>query len=450
MSKQFNSLSLPEAWRGPAVKPSLVDLKQFRDHPHRFLLELAREHGDIFWYGAGPIRFVFGARPEHVHHVLVEGQQHYSKRTFQYGFLKEVTGDGLLTSDGTLWRERRRIQQPAFRKKRLDLVSDSTRRATARMLDAWANRDQPELDVASEMFELSLDVVMDVLFGYTIGDEAADVVGATLGVLHHLIRRSRSIPGIPSWLTPRRHAEYAQSLAVLDGVIARILQRGRASGGRAGDEPETLLDLLVEAEGEQRITPEGVRNEMMTMIIAGHETVASALTWAWHLLGTAPDDVAALRNEADAANDSAAGLEILSSLTYARNVISEALRLYPPAWIVTRRSEGAATNTPSWLPRGTLVMLSPFVTQRLEAYWPDPDVFNPRRFEAPVANGTWFPFGAGQRLCIGKDFALVEAAIILSDVSRRFTLRPTSDPVREYSGVTLQPEGGLPMTIAPR
>ena len=197
MSRQFNSPSLPVVWRGPAVKPSVVDLKQFRDQPHRFLLELAREHGDVFWYGAWPIRFVFGARPEHVHHVLVEGQQHYSKRTFQYGFLKEVTGDGLLTSDGTLWRERRRIQQPAFRKKRLDLVSDSTRRATARMLDAWATRDQPELDVASEMFELSLDVVMDVLFGYTIGDEAADVVGATLGVLHHLIKRSRSIPGLP-------------------------------------------------------------------------------------------------------------------------------------------------------------------------------------------------------------------------------------------------------------
>ena len=202
------------------------------------------------------------------------------------------------------------------------------------------------------------------------------------------------------------------------------------------------------------------------MIIAGHETVASALTWAWHLLGTSPDDVAALRKEADAANESAAGLDIMSSLSYARNVISEALRLYPPAWIVTRRSESTsentsentsestskhtATNTQSWLPQGTLVMLSPFVTQRLEAYWPEPDVFNPRRFEAPVANGTWFPFGAGQRLCIGKDFALVEAAIILSDVSRRFALRPTSAPVQEYSGVTLQPEGGLQMTIEQR
>lgn len=452
MAASTNTARAPSIWHGPIVKPSLRDLKEFRDQPHRFLLALAREHGDVFWYGAGPVRFVLGARPEHVQHVLVQGQGTYSKATFQYDFLSEVTGDGLLTSDGALWRERRRIQQPAFQKKRLDLVSEATLRSTSRMLDRWQQRSEATVDVASEMFELSLDVVMDVLFGYHIGDEAADVVGATLGVLHHLIRRSRSMPGLPSWFRPARHRDFKRSLAVLDGVISRILDRRRTSGQTvAGD--GTLLDLLVDAEGEHRITPEGVRNEMMTMVIAGHETVASALTWAWFLLGDTPEyarglrDEAAAANQATAADDSAAGVGLLAARPLARNVISEALRLYPPAWIVTRRSE-ASPGDSNALPPRTLVMLSPYVTQRLEQYWPDPDRFDPTRFDRPVQSGTWFPFGAGQRLCIGRDFALVEAVVVLSEVSRRYRLSPVNQHTEEYAGVTLQPLGGLPVVIS--
>jgi cytochrome P450 len=324
------------------------------------------------------------------------------------------------------------------------------------MLARWQATDSGRVDIADEMFRLSLDVVMDVLFGYDIGDEAPEIVGATLGVLHYLIKRSRSVPGIPSWMYPRSHVTFKRSLAVLDGVIARVLaerRRERASRSDAGSESETLLDLLIEAEGEARITAIGVRNEMMTMIIAGHETVASALTWAWRLVGDDAHVAQRLRDEGRAllasADSGEGGVESISHLGFARNVLSEAMRLYPPAWIVSRKSEPESNVRPDrWLPRGTLVMLSPYVTQRLQSYWPDPDRFDPTRFEGAVAPGTWFPYGAGQRLCIGKDFALVEATIVLSDVSRRYRLKPLSSSSRDYAGVTLQPEGGLDVELS--
>ncbi len=433
--------NIPDLWNAEPVKPALSDLVRFRDQPHRFLLDLARDNGDVVWYGAGALKFVLGSSPDHVKHVLIDGQRVYTKRTFQYGFLSEVTGDGLLTSDGETWRVRRRIQQPAFRRDRLALVAAATRRSTQKMLDAWSADGRETVNIADEMFALSLDVVMDVLFGYDIGVRAPEIVEATLGVLHYLIKKSRSLPGLPSWLSPMQRRDYRKARAVLDGVIDTILARHQPGAA----EHATLLDLLMEAQDDDRITPAGVRNEMMTMIIAGHETVASGLTWAWRLLGDAPEVAERLATEARGGADGALGLPL------ARNVISEALRLYPPAWIVTRRAEpdiGSGVSANGWLPPNTLVMLSPYVTHRLERFWERPNEFDPSRFDRPVAPNSYFPFGAGQRLCIGKDFALVEAAIVLSEVSSRYRLQPLTPDDVEYAGVTLQPEGGIEVRLS--
>jgi cytochrome P450 len=438
---------IPSIWQGTHVKPSLSDLVQFRDQPHRFLLELVRTYGDIVWYGKGRLGFVIGAHPKHVQHVLVEGQRIYLKTTFQYRLLSDVTGDGLLTSEGDLWRERRRIQQPAFHRTRLALVSEATVRATDQMWKRWMDEGRRTVNIADEMFRLSLDVVMDVLFGHPLGDRGPEIVDATLGVLHHLIRRSRSIPGIPSWLSPGPHRRFHRALHMLDDVIGEVLKERRLRPGLGNGSLRNLLDLLIEAEDADKITPEGVRNEMITMIIAGHETVASALTWAWWLLACNPEAEAALRDEARTQTH-AEGLEALATLPTARNTISEALRLYPPAWIVTRRAEPEEDSS-DWLPKNTLVMLSPYVTHRLPAFWPEPDRFMPERFNQTPVPGSYFPFGTGPRLCIGKDFALVEATLVLTETARRCRLRAMSDSVSEYAGVTLQPEGGLMMEVVP-
>ena len=435
---------LPD-WQGPMITPSLMDLKMFRDHPHRFLLDLTRKHGEVVWYGVGPLHFVIGTQPKHIQHVLVEGQKVYTKDTFQYRLLTDVTGEGLLTSEGDLWRERRRIQQPAFQRKRLDLVSTATLRATRQMLNRWEEENRREVDAAAEMFRLSLDVVMDVLFGYPLGDRAPEIVKATLGVLDHLIERSRSVPGIPSWFSPASHFRSQRALQDLEDVIASVLAHRRSL--KEPRDPSDLLDLLLAAEGEDRITAKGIRDEMMTMIIAGHETVASALTWAWWLIGKSPEVEGALADEARSIPPTAEGLAVLQALPYARNTISEALRLYPPAWVVSRKSEPNGEDPSRWLPEGTLVMLSPYVTQRHPDLWPDPERFDPKRFETMPPAGTYLPFGTGPRLCIGKDFALVEATLVLTEVARRCRLRPTAHTATDHAGVTLQPEGGLPVEI---
>ncbi|MCB0719965.1 MAG: cytochrome P450 [Bacteroidetes bacterium] len=433
-------------WTGPDVRPSIADLVRFRREPHAFLLDLARRHGPTFRYGSGSLGFTFGSAPEHVQHVLVDHQKHFTKDTFQYRFLSEVTGTGLLTADGQTWRERRRIQQPAFGRSRLHHVVDSTNRSVDLMLERWQQTNVSQVNIADEMFRISLDIVMDVLFGVRIADDAPRIVEATLGVLHHLIDRSRSIPGLPSWVHPAKHLAYRRSLAVLDGLITDVVSRWEPQDG---EDDGTLLDLLLRAQSDGRITAEGVRNEMMTMVIAGHETVASALTWAWRLLGDHPIVAEELAKEAAADQQARRTLSGVSTLRVARNVISEAMRLYPPAWIVTRKCV-ESYDDPSGLAKGTLVMLSPYVTHRLDQYWPEPERFDPSRFDAPVAPGTWYPFGAGQRLCIGRDFALVEAAIILSAVASTYRLRPVHARSQEYAGVTLQPEGGVVVSLERR
>ncbi|MDP2324643.1 MAG: cytochrome P450, partial [Gammaproteobacteria bacterium] len=378
-------------------------------------------------------------------HVLVEGHRIYDKTTFQYRLLSEVTGDGLLTSGGTLWRERRRIQQPAFHHSRLALVAHATSRATERMWQRWTAANARQVDVASEMMRLSLDVVLDVLFGMAPDDRSPALVEATVGVLDHLIHRSRSIPGVPSWASPWRHRRFLRSLNLLDQAILDIID-ARRRAAPTGDEAN-LLDLLIAAEQEQRISPARVRNEMLTMIIAGHETVASALTWCWSLLANRPDLEDRLAHEADRSQIDPG--KAAASLRTARNTVSEALRLYPPAWLVSRSST-AGRGSSKWLPKGTLVLLSPYVTQRHAAYWSDPESFEPDRFDQGITKGSYFPFGTGPRQCIGRDFALVEAVIVLSEVSKRCRLKPVMPARREYAGVTLQPEGGLKVAVVPR
>jgi cytochrome P450 len=298
------------------------------------------------------------------------------------------------------------------------------------------------------MFRLSLDVVMDVLFGHRLGDDAPAVVDATLGVLDHLIVRSRTIPGIPSWCSPAAHLRFRRALNALDDVITEVLETRRTIRAQPAYQSRDLLDLLLDAEGSKRITAQGVRDEMLTMIIAGHETVASALTWTWHLVSEAPDVEAALIDEACGVSNLTDARAALDSLPGTGRAFAEGLRLYPPAWIVTRKAK-PTTTSPEWLPRNTLVMLSPYVTHRHADVWKDAGRFDPSRFLSPPMDGTYFPFGAGPRLCIGRDFALVEAVVVMWGVSRRCRLRTVSTEVGEYAGVTLQPEGGLRAAVLP-
>jgi len=445
---------------GPAGRPPLEELKVLRDGPHEFLRELAGRYGPALRYPLGPFRFYLFAHPEAIQHVLVTNHGGYSKDTFQYRLLSEITGDGLLTMDGPAWLARRRLAQPSFHRARIAEFAPIFTRYADRLVTRWEGpaHTGESVDVAADMMHVALQAVTMTLFGAEVGDQASALWRATLDVLHHLMFRARTFGIVPPWLPVPRNLRFRRSLAVLDGAIyGTIRDRRRAS--TTSPPAQDLLQRLMDAgagDPAGALSNRQLRDEMITLLIAGHETVASALTWTWHLLAATPDADAALEAELrDVLGERLPTAEDLPRLVYTRAVFEEAMRLFPPAWVITRRALADDEVQGIPLPRGALVVLSPYVTQRHPDFWEEPETFRPDRFlDLEVEDRhryAYFPFGGGPHLCIGNHFALVEATLIIATVARRY--RVEAMPGRRVEvdpGVTLQPRGGLPLLVRHR
>ncbi len=488
---------------GPGDRPPLDELAALRDGPHTFLLKIAQVYGPILRYPIGPpvgprFAFYLVCDPAGVKHVLQDNHRNYSKDTFQYNLLSTITGKGLLTSDGDFWLRQRRLAQPAFHRARIHSFVPTMLAITQGMLARWetaATSGEP-LDVAAEMMHVALQIVGATLLSIEIGDQADALAQATLVVLDHIVHRARTFGIVPEWLPTRGNRRHKAAMRVLDGAVYETIAARRPTspaplsassptpptplptssptpptplptreGGDGSPFPGRgavggkvdLLDMFMAArdpETGQGMTEQQLRDEVITTLIAGHETVASALAWTWHLLAENPDAEARLHQElAEVLAGRPPTADDLSRLPYTRAVFEEALRLYPPAWIITRKALADDEVCGYHIPAGSLVVTSPYVTHRLPQYWDDPETFRPERFLSEEAAAerprfAFYPFGGGPRLCIGNQFALVEAGIIIASVAQRFALRPVAGhPVAVEPGVTLRPRHGLMMTL---
>jgi cytochrome P450 len=439
---------------------ALDDLRVLQQRPHEYFRQLAAARGRVARFGRGKLGFSLLSHPDDVQHVLVGHPDNFDKHTFQYRLLAEITGAGLLTMDGPEWLWRRRVEQPSFHRDRIEdfvpFMHHSAGRLVSR-LERHAGSDVP-VDVSAEMLHVALDIVVRALFGVEVGSQAEQISRATMTVLHAIMHRARTLRMVPRWLPTSRRREFARSLAVLDQLIYATIERRRAS--EQSVDPDTgvpdLLARLMTADVEEKLDAQALRDEMLTMIIAGHETVASSLTWVWHLLAGAPEVDHRLAEEARQALDaSVPTVQDLMQLELHGRVFAEALRLYPPAWIISRRAKRADVVDGVRIPAGGLVVLSPYVTQRDDSWWPAPDRFDPDRFEREAVRErprfAYFPFGGGGHQCIGNHFAMVEAAVIMSSVIQRFRLESVpGHKVEVDPGVTLAPKGGLPMLVRHR
>jgi cytochrome P450 len=437
---------------------SLAELRQLREAPHEFLR--AQPHGDrVRALGVGPLRVGFLRHPDDVQHVLVTHQANYSKNTFQYRFLAGITGEGLLTMDGPPWLARRRMVQPAFHRAEVGTFIPSMHDAAAEMLDRWEGHaaSGETIDVHAEMLQVALRIVVRSLFGAEV-ERSSTLTRSVMTMLHYIMGRARNLGLVPSWLPTPQRAAFRQAMAELDEAIRTTVARRRAAGQLIDPRTGTtdLLARLLAADPGEQLTDRELRNEMVTMIVAGHETVASALSWTWHLVG---GDQAVDDRLAEEAGRVLGGVtptvDSLAALPYVRDVFQETLRLYPPAWIITRKARGADNIGGVAIRKHGLVVLSPYATQRDPRWWDDPDRFDPDRFTPTGSAGrpkfAYFPFGGGPHLCIGNHFALVEAAVIMSAVVQRYRLKPVpGHQVIVDPGVTLAPKGGLPMRVQPR
>ncbi len=426
--------------------------------PLSWLERVVAEHGNLvaFPMPSTPVLLVntaAGAR-----HVLQRNHRNYTKATIQYGALSLVTGSGLLTSDGEVWRRHRRTLQPAFHHGGLDQVALSTVAAGEDLRAAW-DQALPYAPIDSEaaIMRAMLTVVGKTLFADDLSSAGEELVHAVDRALQQVMARATSpLAAGPLSRLPTLSARRMRSaVATLDQITADIVARRREQEVKAQD--ADLLAVLLRAADDRQMTEREVRDELVTLVIAGHETVASSLVWTLYLLAGAPEVQERLYAELDQVLDGRSpGWKDVPQLVYTRAVVDEALRLYPPAWVITRRSAGPDTIDGVDVPEGTLVIVSPWLLHRSVA-WPDPQRFDPERFiDAEPGQGdrnpAYLPFGAGPRLCIGRDFALVESVLLLATLLRdRAVRRPAGSPPPVIKAlVTLRPKNGLPLALVPR
>ena len=439
----------------PGPRPLIGHLARMRRDPLETLLATSRL-GDVARLHMGPRGTAFVAsHPDAVRRILLDNRANYTKQTRGFDTLRAFLGQGLLTSEGSFWRKQRRIAQPAFHHAHLQRFATSMVEAAEDLARLWETRarDGRTFDVADDMMRVTLRIVGECLFATDPSHESS-VIGPEVEVLlQRFATRITSPIALPlSWPLPgnRSVRRAIQRLhAVVDEMIA---ERQRDPRQGAAD----LLELLMtteDADTGERMSARQLRDEVLTLLVAGHETTAAALGWTFVLLARHPEIDRRLEEELRGLGDDPLTVADLQRVPFVGQVIHEALRLYPPAWIVARHIAADDELCGVKVGAGQLAIVSPWVTHRRPDLYPDPERFDPDRFrpEAGPAGGfskfAYIPFGGGPRICIGNGFALMEAQLVLATLRRRFrvTLAPGAS-IQPLPLLTLRCRDGVPAT----
>ena len=444
----------PQLAPGPPAHFLWGHLREFRRDVLGLMMESTRRYGDMIRFRLGPRVVHLLNHPDHAEHVLQKNHGNFDKQTRSAGFIRAVTGESLLTSNGEAWQRRRRLLQPSFHRSHLARFTHHMTGATAALLDQWRAkpRSGEPLDVASEMMRLTYAIVGRTLFSAETGPEADRIEQAMQVILPHTFGRLGRIVNWPEWFPTLQNRRFRNARRTIDEVVHRIITEHRRSLA-AGRPDQDLLTLLLQVRDEETgegFSDEHLRNETVTLLLAGHETTANALTWTFYLLSRHPAAEERLRREINTVlGDRIPTLEDLPQLAFTKRVLRESMRLYPPIWIIERRVIAEDEVGGFRLPAGSAAVIAPYALHRHPAFWQDPERFDPDRFTESTPPA-YLPFGAGPRFCIGSEFALLEAQLILTMVTQSFRLQPVrGHPVEPLPGITLRARHGLQMRLEP-
>ncbi|MBK9035892.1 MAG: cytochrome P450 [Myxococcales bacterium] len=441
----------------PAGLPGLGHLLAMRKDPLGLCVAMMHRHGGLVRLDLGRRPVYLVTHPDLVQEVLQQQHRSVTKQTFGMAQLALVVGNGLLTSDGEFWRRQRRIAQPAFHGQRLAGFAATMVQVAEDTAQRWAGTAAAgaELDVSREMMAATLSIVSTTLLGTDLRTSATEVVDA-LDFLLLEVRRRMISPWLPPLAVPTpANRRFRRARATLDALLGELIAARRAGAARGQDLLQMLVDAVDDQTGEP-MTAAQLRDEVVTIFIAGHETTASALAWTCYLLALHP----AARDRVWAELDAVLGgrsptLGDLPALPFLGQVLDESMRLFPPAWLIARQTAAPMVVGGFDLPADHTILLSPYAVHRAPAFWPNPLAFDPDRFApARVAHHHRFqyiPFGAATRMCIGKGFALAESKLILATILQRYRLDLVCDrPVVPQPAVTLRPRDGIFMTVHAR
>jgi cytochrome P450 len=449
--KRRNGATAP----GPFSINPFGSLPAVQRDPLRSFTRAREKYGDVVRFRAGIWFAYLVAHPDDVKHVLQDNNPNYL-RGYTYQYLIPVVGLGLLTNEGASWLQQRRLAQPAFHRQRLASIAGVMTDSAVRLLERWDQRaDDEPLDIAAEMMRLALEIVGRTLLGSDLGAEADAVRQAVKVGQEHVNFRATRLFTLPEKYPTPRNRRFLSSVQVLDEVVYRVIEERRRREEDTGD----LLSMLLLAQDEdtgERMNDKQLRDEVMTIFLAGHETTANALAWTWYLLSGHPEVEAKLHAELEAVlGGRPPTVEDLGRLTYTRMVLDESMRLYPPAWAMGRFSVNSDVIGGYELPAHQQVLVSPYVTHRHPEFWDDPEGFDPERFRPELVGRrpryAYFPFGGGPRRCIGNDFAIMESLLVLATVAQKYRLRLVpGHPVEPEPLITLRPRYGLKMELERR
>ena len=411
----------------------------------------ARQYGDIFYYRAFSRHIYFLNNPEFAKYILVTNYQDFIKGE-AIRFNRRIFGNGLLTNEGSSWLRHRRLIQPAFHRDRIESYADTMVAYTERMMATW--HDGETRDIHLDMMRLGLEIVAKALFNVEIAAER-DRVSVALNTVQELNSGGRMLlPPILRRLPTVGNLRYERAARQLDEVVYSLIRQRRTNGEIADD----LLYMLLQAHDEDgSIMPdEQLRDEVMTLLLAGHETTAVSLSWTWYLLAQYPEVEKKLWSELRRVlNGRSPRIQDLSELPYTERVMKEAMRLYPPSWAIVRNSLKDCEIGGYQVPAGATIMMSQWVMHRDPRYYDEPERFNPDRWLDERAKGAsklvYFPFGGGPRTCIGASFATMEAVFALATIAQRYQIRiAPACLVEPLPTITLRPKHGIKVVLTRR
>jgi cytochrome P450 len=430
--------------------------RRFRPaNPILLFQHLAQEYGDIAHYKIGWNHIVFLNHPDYIREVLVVQNDNFIKeRTVRR--TKMLLGEGMITSEGARHRAQRQVAQPAFHRQRIPEYAGMIVREAAHLSDRW--RDGEQRDISTDMMQLTLNVVAQTLFATDLAEQSGDEVGELADAINRIMGLYNFLVMLPAaeWLVhvrPPGLAAFVRARKRIDAVVYRMIAAHRQRGSHGG----SLLDLMLAASPDQSPASEqSLRDQVITIFLAGYETVANALSWTWYLLSQNPERERRLHEEIDhELQGRLPTFDDVPRLRYVEMVLAESMRLYPPAWAMGRYARHDFQLGDFFLPAKTTVLMSQFITHRDARFFPDPQRFDPERF-TPEARSrrtklTYFPFGAGARQCIGESFAWMEGVLLLATLAQKWKLKLVpGHRVEPEPLITLRPKYGMKMVVERR
>ena len=458
---------------GPIGDPLFGNGRQFADDPFTFMRACADSYGDVVRFDLGPRETYLLTNPADIERVLVSEAERYRKPQFGDDAMTRLLGDGLLLSEGDTWRKQRTLANPSFHTQRIGALTGTMVDHTESHLAEWEPDDV--IDIQLEVARLTVRIIVSAMFGADVTDEEVATVQENLEPLGARFEPDPRRFLIPNWVPTRENRAFDEAVRTLEDVIDGIVERRQGTerdpaadpagpngtavagppGDPDGDVPMDLLSVLLRARDRGEQTNENLRDEMVTMLLAGHDTTALVLTYTFYLLSRHPEARERVEGEADAATaDGPPTAADVREMAYTERVLNEAMRLYPPVYLLFREPKLDVKIDGYRIPEGSALMCSQWVVHRSSRWYDDPDTFDPDRWlperRSARPRFSYFPFGGGPRHCIGKAFSLLEAKLILASVCSEYALEYEGPELSLRGSLTMHPNHPVPMRLRER